>query len=104
MKLPKEFFLFAFFKNLNLMRNKIIRFLLINFILLVNQLVAYADPKPGDIFKEYYYVNYFNFVKEGTEIFDSVATEIFIDDIDKAISFEVGISIYWPYRYEQPAF
>lgn len=55
---------------------------------------SYADPKPGDVFREYSYNENINFMIERGIYKDSVQIEIFVDDTEDAIKFEFGAS-YW---------
>lgn len=55
---------------------------------------ASADPKPGDIFKEFIYKKKTDFFNGPFNHLDSVVTELSIDDLDKATRVEVAF-YYW---------
>ena len=56
--------------------------------------VAIADPKPGDIFKEYVYKKKTDFFNGPFSHLDSVSTTLAIEDLDKATRVEIAF-YYW---------
>jgi len=56
--------------------------------------VASADPRPGDIFKEYVYKKKTDFFNGPFSHLDSVSTTLAIDDLDQAIKVEIAF-YFW---------
>lgn len=58
------------------------------------EISLFADPEPGDIFREYSYNKNIHFMIERGVYKDSVQIEIFVDDVFDAVKLEFGAS-YW---------